>query len=270
MGGATVRVSAPASSIQTITDERGAYSFAAVAPGLYQIEVKAPGLIGANAVTVVSGAAVEVPIQLKVEAVKESVTVTANEPALSTEPSDQTVVNKSAVLEAPNKYDRFESLLPLIPGVVRGPDGLINMKGARSSQGGALLNSASVIDPATGDAAVNLPIDVVESVKVIANPYDPEYGRLAGAVSSVETTTGNFDAFHISIQNLFPRPRKRNGDFTGLESLTPRVTVTGPLLNHKIAFTQSFEYPFRPDAGLQSAATPARHQVGGFQLLQPA
>ena len=93
-------------------------------------------------------------------------------------------------------------MLPLVPGVVRGPDGLINMKGARSSQAGYLVNSASATDPVTGNAAINLPIDVVESVKVIADPYDPEYGRLTGAVASVETVTGNFNAFHISAQNL--------------------------------------------------------------------
>ena len=121
-----------------------------------------------------------------------------DEPGLSTDSSDQSVVDRSTVLNAPNQQDRVDALLPLIPGVVRGPDGLINMKGARASQGGSLVNSANVTDPVTGNAAMNLPIDVVESVKVIANPYDPEYGRLTGAVSSVETVTGNFDAFHAT------------------------------------------------------------------------
>jgi hypothetical protein len=97
--------------------------------------VIAPGLIGASALTVVSGAALDIPVQLIVQATKESVTVTANDTAVSQQPSDETVVNRSVVLDAPNKDDRFDSLLPLIPGVVRGPDGLINMKGARSSQG---------------------------------------------------------------------------------------------------------------------------------------
>src|SRR5439155_20434490 len=84
----------------------------------------------------------------------------------------------------------------------------------------------------------------VQSVKVVSNPYDPEYGRLTGAVSSVETATGNFDGFHASAQNLFVRPRKRAGDFVGIESWTPRMTVTGPIVKNKIAVTQSFEYRF--------------------------
>ena len=77
------------------------------------------------------------------------------------------------------------------------------------------MNSANVTDPATGDRAMNLPIDVVSSVKVISNADDPEYGRFTGAVSSLETRTNNFDKFHFSIQNLLPRPRKRGGDFVG-------------------------------------------------------
>lgn len=240
-----VRLEGSSSSIQTVTDERGNYGFAALAPATYRIEAMAPGLVGARMVTVVSERALDVPIELKIDAVKESVTVRGNdEPAISTDPSGQTAITRSTVLIAPNKYDRFDNLLPLIPGVVRGPDGLINMKGARSSQGGSLLNSASVTDPATGNAAMSLPIDVVESVKVIPNPYDPEYGRLAGAVSSVQTVTSNFNSFHLSVQNLLPRARKRSGDFIGVESATPRLTVTGPLIKDKIAFTQSLEYRF--------------------------
>jgi TonB dependent receptor/Carboxypeptidase regulatory-like domain len=244
VSGATVRLNGPSLSMQTATDERGSYSFTAVTPGPYQIEVKASGLVGSQAVIVVPGKSLDVPVQLKIEAVKQSVTVTAKEPALSKESSDETVISRSTVVNAPNKYDRFESLLPLVPGVVRGPDGLINMKGARSSQGGSLVNSASVSDPATGNPAMNLPIDVVESVKVVANPYDPEYGRFTGAVSSLDTRTSNFNAFHLSVQNLLPRPRKRDGDFVGIEAATPRLTVTGPLVKNKIAFTQSFEYRF--------------------------
>jgi Carboxypeptidase regulatory-like domain len=245
IAGAKVRLEGSSSSIQTVSDERGDYGFAAVAPATYRIEATAPGLVGARMVTVVSERALDVPIELKINILKESVTVRGNdEPPISTDSSGQTAITRSTVLIAPNKYDRFDNLLPLIPGVVRGPDGLISMKGARSSQSGSLLNSASVTDPATGNAAMSLPIDVVESVKVIPNPYDPEYGRLSGAVSSIQTVTSNFNSLHLSVQNLFPRARKRSGDFIGIESATPRLTATGPLVKDRIAFTQSFEYRF--------------------------
>jgi hypothetical protein len=243
--GAFVSLTGPAFSQQTIANEQGRYSFRDITANRYQIDVTAPGLSGSSAVTIVPGTALDVPVELKADAVRESVTVSGNsDPPLSTYSSDQSVIDQSTVVNAPNKYDRIDALLPLVPGVVRGPDGLINMKGARASQGGSLVNSANVTDPVTGAAAMRLPIDVVESVKVIADPYDPEYGRLTGAVASVETATGDYDGFHLTVQNLLVRPRRRDGDYVGIEAATPRFTVTGPLIKKKIAFTQSFEYRF--------------------------
>ena len=243
--GATVSIKGSGPSQQATTDEHAMYRFTGLAPGQYQVEATAPGLTGSNLAMVDPSAVANVSIELQVALLKASVTVTASaEPTASSQSSEQSTLGKSAILNAPNKSDRIDAVLPMIPGVVRGPDGLINMKGARSSQGGALINNANVTDPVTGNPAMNLPIDVVQSVTVVSNPYDPEYGRLTGAVSSVETATGNLDRFHASVQNLFVRPRRRAGDFIGIESWTPRLTFTGPLVKHKIALTQSFEYRF--------------------------
>jgi hypothetical protein len=245
--GATVSLSGSLFSEHTVSDETGSYKFQAVPAETYKIEVVAPGLHGSGTVQSIASKAVDISIELKPEAVNEAVTVNADADSSSsdaTEPADQSVLTHATVLNAPNKYERVDALLPLIPGVVRGPDGLINMKGARSSQGGYLVNAASVTDPVTGNSAMSLPIDVVESVKVIADPYDPEYGRLTGAVATVETVTGNFNNFRMSVQNIVPRPRNRDGDFIGIESSTPRITLTGPLIKNRVAFTQSFEYRF--------------------------
>ncbi|PYV61227.1 MAG: hypothetical protein DMG97_43790, partial [Acidobacteria bacterium] len=111
-------------------------------------------------------------------------------------------------------------------------------------QAGWLVNSANVTDPATGGQAINLPIDVVSSVQVISNPYDPEYGKFTGAVSSVETRTSNLEKFHLSAQNFVPRARDRDGHIVGIGAFTPRVTLTGPIVKDRLAFTQSFEYRF--------------------------
>jgi hypothetical protein len=242
--GAAVELVVGAVRLKTISDDKGRFSFSDVpASPQYQIEATAPGLNGSQ--TIIAGSNQSVVVDLQVDQRSDSVTVSANTSSLDTETSSQAgEVERATVVNAPNKYDQIDALLPMIPGVVRGPDGLINMKGGRSSQGSYLVNSANVTDPVTGDDAMRLPIDVVESVKVISDPYDPEYGRLTGAVSSLQTTDGNFDHWHATVQNLFLRPRKRDGDFIGIESATPRGTVTGPIVKNKIAFTQSFEYRF--------------------------
>ncbi len=232
---------------QTESDATGQYRFDLLPPGRYTVEAASPGLAGRLPVDVAAGETAAAAIPLELTTVTSSVTVTAAESgvaAISDQSAQSTTISQSTVETAPNATEKVESLLPLVPGVVRGPDGRINMKGARSTQGGWLVNSANVTDPATGAEAMNLPIDVVSSVQVISNPYDPAYGKFTGAVSSVETKPGSMDKYHLSLQNLFPRLRKRDGDIVGLESFTPRITVTGPLVRNRVAITQSFEYRF--------------------------
>ena len=229
---------------ETASDATGRYRFELVPPGRYQAEATAPGLSGTVTLDIAAGETVAAPIPLELTAVTSSVTVTGTDSGVPAASAQSTAITQSTVDNAPNQNERFDSLLPLVPGVVRGPDGHINMKGTRAAQGGWLVNSANVTDPATGAEAMNLPIDVVSSVQVISNPYDPEYGKFTGAVSSVETRTGNLDKYRVSVQNLLPRARDRDGDIVGLESFTPRFTVTGPLVKNRVAITQSFEYRF--------------------------
>src|SRR6266550_3902790 len=229
---------------ETESDAQGAFAIDGLPPGMYDIEASAPGLNTTLSVEVKPGTASVLPIELTMAAVESSVTVAANDPPAIEESAQKNTISQSTVEEAPNQNEKIESLLPLIPGVVRGPDGRINMKGAQATQAGWLVNSANVTDPATGGQAINLPIDVVSSVQVISNPYDPEYGKFTGAVSSVETRTSNMQKFHLSAQNLFPRARLRDGHIVGLGAVTPRITATGPIIKDRLAFTQSFEYRF--------------------------
>ena len=111
-------------------------------------------------------------------------------------------------------------MLPTLPGVVRGPDGRINIKGARTTQSGALVNSVNATDPATGSPGITVPIDVVSSVEVISNPYDPQYGKLTGAVSTLDTKTSDFDN-SCSIHNFLPRVRVRDSTVSVLAPRRP-------------------------------------------------
>ena len=239
---AKVLVSGPVMAM-TETDEDGNYAFDGVTPGTYTVEASFETLKTQLTITLEPRQAIKLPIQLTLSEVKTSVTVTASD-VTGVSPAPTESINQKLVDAAPNVDEQFQSLLPLVPGVIRGPDGLMNLKGTRNAQSGALMNSANVTDPATGSPAISLPIDVVSSVKVISNPYDPEYGKLTGAVTNVETKTGNFDNYHFQIQNIMPRPRVRDGSIIGLESATPRMTFTGPIIKDRLAVTESFEYRF--------------------------
>ncbi len=242
---ANISLSGP-SELTAKTNGEGKCLFADVPAGTYAIKANFEGLEATELVDVNSGSVAQIALEVKPAAVKSSISVNATEDQVQQTASDQTAqtIPQKVVRDAPNSNDRAESLLPLVPGVVRGPDGRINMKGARNTQSGALVNSANVTDPGTGSPGMDLPIDVVESVQVISNPYDPQYGKLTGAVSSIETKTGNYEKLHFSIQNIMPRVRVRDGSILGVGGATPRMTITGPLLKDRIAFTQSLEYRY--------------------------
>src|ERR1700719_3060317 len=231
------------------SDNEGKFAFSAVPSGSYTITANTPGMGATQGVVVTAGAVSQVQLEMKLEAVTESTTVTASTNPVDTknEPSGTNTIGESAVHNMPNIDEQFQSLLPLIPGVVRGPNGLVNMKGARASQNGSLVNSADVTDPATGTTAINIPIDVVSSVQVLSTPYDPEYGRFTGAVSNVETRPGDFNKFRVSAQNLVARLRRVDGSIMGIAAFTPRMTVSGPIVKDRVAFTESIEYRFERD-----------------------
>jgi len=238
---ATVKLDGPA-TLEAKTDANGKYVVAAVPFGTYTVEVALPGLKALRTVQV-EDSEVRLPLELKPMEVTTSVVVTPDPPDTK-DPAPSETISEKTLRDAPNVNQRFESSLPLVPGVVRGPDGHVNLKGARSTQSGALVNSANVTDPVTGSPALNLPIDVVASVQVISNPYDPQYGKFAGAVSTVATKTSDYDKFHVSIQNFLPRLRDRDGTITGIGGATPRMTFTGPVVKGRFAVTQSFEYRY--------------------------
>ena len=240
VSGAAVKLDGLA-ALETETDENGEFVFADVSPGTYEVTASAPGLEVRRTLQV-GGGDIELTLELKPAEITSTVVVKGDEADRDSAPSE--IVSETTLRTAPNINERFESSLPLIPGVVRGPDGHINLKGTRSTQSGALVNSANVTDPVTGGPAINLPVDVVASVRVISNPYDPQYGKFTGAVSSVETKTSDFEKFHFSLQNFVPRLRDRDGTIRGIGGATPRLTFTSPLVRNRIAITQSFEYRF--------------------------
>ena len=157
--GATVTL-AGKDTLSVLTDNAGNYSFPSVTPGSYKISAAAPGLAAEQEIEVAAGASLKLLFELKPIGVTTEVEVSDTYQGVTTA-APTGVVEQKVIQSAPNLNDRFESVLPLIPGVVRGPDGRINLKGARGNQNSNLVNSANVSDPATGSLAISLPIDVV-------------------------------------------------------------------------------------------------------------
>jgi len=264
--GAKVRLSGASrnASLLAVADDSGDYKFGSVPPGSYQLEVALEGFENAaKPITIHAGETTVENVKLEFKSVREEVTVsTTREGVNTTDAGPASELKQNALQTIPLVNERFQDALPLVPGVVRGPDGLLNVKGARASQSGLMVNSTNVTDPVTGEFAINLPVEAIQSVQVLTNPYAPEYGKFTGAVTAIETRSGT-DKFNVQAQNFFPRFRRRGGAFVGVEAFTPRVTFSGPLKKNKLQFIQSFEYryvrtpietlpPLRRDTGLES------------------
>jgi len=243
--GAKLKLTQAAQASETSSNDSGAYEFTKLPAGEYKLEVTVEGFkLSSKTITIRAGQTTVENVRMEVEDVTASVTVTASAQGVQTSETASTSTIKQDTLQTlPLPNDQLLDALPMVPGVVRGPDGQLNMKGARPSQSAMTVNSANVTDPVTGEFAVSLPIEAVQSVQVLTNPYAAEYGKFTGGVTAVETRSGT-DKFNIEAQSVFPRFRKRGGKWTGVEAFTPRLAFSGPVKRNKIWFMQSFEYRF--------------------------
>ena len=265
--GASLKLT-PASSGQpsrsAVTNEQGEYEFTDLAAGIYTLQIDLTGFKQQTKTVTMQKAVTAVEnINLELEGLTADVTVVEDGEGLNTTPAGESVSFKQDKLQTvPLVNEQFQDAIPLVPGVVRGPDGQLNLNGARSSQSGFLVNSASVTDPVTGESAINLPLEAVQSVEVVSNPYAAEYGQFTGAVTTVQTKSGS-DKFNVDAESFFPRPRRRGGSFVGIAAFTPRLNFSGPIIKDKLRFMQSFEYrfvrtpvenlpPLKRDTGLES------------------
>ena len=78
----------------------------------------------------------------------QKVDVTAQAPQATAEAAaPPATLNDQQLHSLPLVEQKFKAALPLIPGVVRTPDGRIAVKGAIENQGTLLVDSAETVDP---------------------------------------------------------------------------------------------------------------------------
>jgi hypothetical protein len=231
--------------IQSISDLEGQYDFPGLVAGDYIVTVEFSGFKKyEKKLSVQIEATVEHDILLQPVPITENVTITDDQMnATKTDSTTPSVMTQATLREVPLIDQKFQDALPLLPGVVRGPDGNLNVKGTRPSQSGILVSSLNVTDPVTGAPAIELPLEAVDTVQVHSNPYSSEFGKFTGAVTTIETRSGSNDLRYLFL-GVLPRPRWRDGKLYGIGAATPRIAVGGPIKKDKLFFFQSVEYRF--------------------------
>ena len=271
----------------TTTDGRGMVEFPDVPPGRYVIKATRTGFISASSTpfNVRPDAAARVLLDIKLTFVVPQIEVRAGlpSPTNSVQPVSMSDMLDGHVLDvAPLLGDDFHNLMLLLPGIVRGPDGRLRVKGGQPTQSALQVSSASLNDPSTGDFDLDLPGQSVESVEVLANPFAAEYGRFSSSVTQIHTRRGT-NTWEMGPGNLFPRLRS----LTRVRGFEPRFSIRGPLKENRVFFAEDLQFryvatpikslPGQPDTTLKSfdsftrvdAVTSAKHTVGGGLILFP-
>ncbi len=228
------------------TDAEGAF-FIKLPPGAYHVRANLEGFATVDQpIAVAAGVALQVALRMRLATVKEQVTVKGDTPqSVLSEPSPAAPVTatREVVDTGMLPNSQYDDVLPLLPNVVRGPDGLIAVAGASAPQGGLLVNGINLSDPITGEAVLLLPLEAIDSVDVFSGGYSADAGRATGGVTSVHTLAGS-DKRRWSANSFFPRIRFVGVGPHGVDSWEPNVGVSGPLFGGRLSVEQAVSYRY--------------------------
>src|SRR5262245_29507883 len=247
VSGVTIQIKRNNEIVSVIgTDEKGESVATNLAPGKYEIVVSKEGFETRTQQDVtLADAAIEVKITLVPKiALSDKVDISASASAAvmpEQTASVATELQADQVKYLPSKPATVSDALPLVPGVIRSPQGEIKISGSGENRSAFVVNSADVTDPATGQFGMTVPVDSVQTINVFKTPFLAQYGRFTAGVVSVETKRGG-EKWNFELNDPLPEFRFLNGHLRGLRDATPRVVFNGPLIKDRLYISQGSEY----------------------------
>ncbi len=286
----TINNKATGYTLSTKTDERGAYEFLNLPPGVYDVKIGAPGFVTFEArdITIVANNITRVDSPLKVGNVTETVTVGAEVAALQTDRSDiHTDMNTKELTQiAVGGYRNYQSMMDFIPGTTPGqfqnastdsPARALttNVNGtARNSNNTRIDGAASVFTWLPHHSFYVPPMESIETVNISTNNFDAEQGMSGGAAVNVITKSGT-NQFHAvgfwyhsnhkwGAKNLFFNPNTPAGPGTP-QRIDNQYggTLGGPIVKNKLFFFGSWEGTTTAERGNGLLSVPTAQVKGG-------
>lgn len=269
VAGATVTLSNAATAVArtTTTNNTGVYSFDAVPPGDYRVEVEGKGFKKSvvTAVHALVAKATPLDVQLEVGNVSETVTVASGTAELLVNREDATLgnnfVNKQ-ITQLPISARNVITLLTLQPGVTRGG----SVTGARSDQSNVTLDGVDINEAQTNsigatqdnattsqlpdsNTVLRLNSEAIEEFRVTTANANSTQGRSSGAQVSIVSKGGGND-WHGSAYEFYRSKGLAANDFFNNRNNVPKPqlirhafngSVSGPVMKDKVFFFYSFE-----------------------------
>jgi len=269
VAGASVTLINPStnSTRTTTTRDSGAYSFDAVDPGDYRLEVESKGF-KKSVITDIHAAVAKptsVDVQLEIGNVTESVTVASGSAELLVNRDDATLgnnfVNKQ-ITQLPLSARNVITLLTLQPGVTRGG----SVTGARSDQSNVTLDGVDINESQTNsigaaqdnattsqlpdsNTVLRLNSEAIEEFRVTTANANSTQGRSSGAQVSIVSKSGS-NEWHGSAFEFYRSKGLSANDFFNNRSNVPKPqlirhafngAVSGPVVKNKIFFFYGFD-----------------------------
>ena len=234
----------PSVVCSTITDAEGQGVLKDCGPSpLVQITARLSGYVtGTAEIPVGQGTMVQIAL-IPAPTAQQSVTVQASDTKspLTEASSSETRLPVKSAKSTPLRPSTMIDELPLVPGVIRTPDGRVQVSGLDEVHSSLLINAVNVNDPATGDFGLGIPVDSVDLLKVMQSPYLAQYGSFSAGVVSAETRPGG-NKWDYSLNDPLPDFRIRSGHLVGLRDASPRLNVSGPLIRNRLFLAEGSEY----------------------------
>lgn len=196
---------------EVLSNSDGNYTKDRLIPGVYTVEVEAPGFSKSvnKGVRVNVDASVRADFKLALGQVTEQVEVTSAAPLLQTDRADvSTTFSSKQLVDLPRLDRNFQSYLLLSPGTTRlgwnhasseNPQGSIQIQvnGQHFSATGYTLDGTDNQDPILGIIVINPTVDSANEVKVSSQNYDAEFSYVGAGIMNSSTKSGS-NAIHGS------------------------------------------------------------------------
>jgi hypothetical protein len=240
---------APGSTPQTaVTDADGYFTFPRLVPGTYSLEAIVDGFKPwTAAVTLAAGQAATQDASLELNLVTEQVEVKGEATEIATQSvSAAATVSDQALETLPLRTGKFTEALSVSPSVIRTQEGRLNFNGQAESQGMLLVDSAENVDPVSGNFAIPIPVDAIQSIEVFSTPNSAEFGGFSGGLTTIDLKPPPA-VFRWNLLDFVPSFRGKNDSLVGLANLTPRLEFGGPVIKDKVNAFEEMTYEYRRD-----------------------
>jgi hypothetical protein len=248
-------------SSATTTNDSGTYLVPNLKVGSYRLVVESPGFkqYAQERISLSTADRLGIDVQLELGQVGETVSVTAEPPAIENRTSEigQTIESKD-VEDLPLGNRRTMNVISLAPGAAfvgydAGQKPNFSLAGGRTQSQMFWIDGASGQNMRLGIGQMDLdpPAQTVQEIKVLSNNYSAEYGASAGGVV-IETTKSGTNSLHGSAYEFL-----RNDAFDAPGYFAPIIggqksipelrynvfggTIGGPIRKNKTFFFFGYE-----------------------------